>query len=102
MIYLFNDSKFKEQKYKTSDDLFKGLNNTDIYTKHKDEVSNWEGFNSNSIEDLEKFDKKIKRGDNVYCWVEPYVPGYSDGDCIFWFDNPTEAEDSYYQWVDNI
>jgi len=99
MIYLFNESnsKFKQTKYYTSEELIKGLNNTPKYT-HEDQA-HWKGF---FIENQEGLDKKINKGDNVYCWIEPFVPGYSDGDIIYWFSSPEEAERCYNQWQDDI
>jgi len=100
MIYLFDGSKFKETKYYTSEELIKGLTNIPKYTSHKDKDGvNWEGF---FIENQEELDKKLRKCDNVYCWIEPYVPGYSDGEMIYWFNSPEEAEKTYYQWQEDI
>lgn len=102
MIYLFDGIKFKEQKYKTSGELISGFNKTDKYTTHKDDVDTVGGWKGFSIDEVEKFDNMVKRYKDIYCWIQPFVYGYSNGDIIYWSDNPEESKNDFYQWQENV
>jgi hypothetical protein len=99
MIYIFNGEKFKVKKYKTSDELIKGL--TIEYQDQKNCQDNeiWSGF---SIDNRKEFDKRINKGLDVYCCVDFYEPGYSNRETIYWFNTPEETENFYFQMIDNV
>ena len=93
MIYIFNNNKFKQRNYKNAEELIKGLLNTQSIVSKLNENDEWNG--TFKVENAEEFDKRLSKGKDVYCWIQPYIPGYCDGDMIYWFKTEGECEESY-------
>ncbi len=99
MIYIYNGTKFKVSKWQTSDDLIMGITNQYKDQKKCDDGDTWDGF---SIDEIEKFNKRIERGLDIFCFVDFYEPGYSNMENICWFDNMSKAEEVYYKMIDEV
>ena len=99
MIYIYSGGKFKVKKYKTSDELIKGLTIENKDKQKCEDGQNWNGF---TIEKREQFDKRIERGLDVYCYTNYYEPGLFDFDTIYWNVNPEDAEESYSKMVEEV
>lgn len=78
MIHVYNGTKFKvNHKCQSSADLI-----SHYALDHLDEP--------------EKFDKELRKGNHVYCWVSQFEMEINDKLFMFWSSKEEEAKDDYY------
>lgn len=66
-----------------------------------------EGYDIEHILDQDNMDKQLKRGNNVYLIIDPYDSEMGAGeegakDRMCWYKTEEEANDDYWQLMDNI
>lgn len=84
MIHVYNGSKFKkDHKCKSSADLISK-------------------YTLDYLDEAERLDKELSKGNHVYCWINPFQSEIHNRLVMFWSSIENTAKDDYWQANEEI
>lgn len=83
MIYIYNGSTFQQAKYRNAEHLIEGLK-------------------LDRIDDPHGLNKRVERGNPVYCWISPYESEINQKEIMYWSITADKAEEEYHQAKEEV
>lgn len=100
MIYLYWGGNAKKMKAIDAISLMEEMLRTNYVMESVQRNEDFEG--KFYFDDEEGFNNRLKRGLDAHVWLEPYEPGYSDGDTLYWEETSAQCEANIQRWQDEI